>query len=38
VTIVGVGLGILLDNFWPWLLIGVGAGFILMAFISAIGK
>jgi hypothetical protein len=36
--VVGIGLGILLDDFWAWLLIGVGAGFILMAFIAAIGK
>jgi F0F1-type ATP synthase assembly protein I len=37
-VIVGIGLGVLLDDFWPWLLIGIGAGFILMAFIAAIGK
>jgi hypothetical protein len=36
--ILGIGLGILLDDFWAWLLIGIGAGFILMAFIAAIGK
>ena len=36
--IVGIGLGILLDDFWAWLLIGIGAGFILMAFIAALGK
>ena len=24
--------------FWPWLFIGLGAGFILMAFIAALGK
>ena len=36
--IVGIGLGVLLDDFWAWLLIGIGAGFILMAFIAAIGK
>ncbi len=36
--LVGIGLGVLLDDFWPWLLIGIGAGFILMAFIAAIGK
>jgi hypothetical protein len=35
---VGVGLGILLDDFWAWLLIGIGAGLILMAFIAALGK
>jgi hypothetical protein len=36
--VVGIGLGILLDDFWAWLVIGIGAGFILMAFIAAIGK
>ena len=36
--VVGIGLGILLDDFWAWLLIGIGAGFILMAFIAALGK
>lgn len=36
--VVGVGLGILLGDFWSWLLIGTGAGFILMAFIAAVGK
>jgi hypothetical protein len=36
--VLGIGLGILLDDFWAWLLIGIGAGFILMAFIAAIGK
>ena len=36
--IIGVGLGILLGDFGAWLLIGIGAGFILMAFIAAIGK
>jgi hypothetical protein len=35
---VGVGLGILLDDRWAWLLIGIGAGLILMAFIAAFGK
>jgi hypothetical protein len=34
----GIGLGILLGDFGAWLLIGVGAGFILMAFIAALGK
>ena len=28
--IVGLGLGILLDDFFAWFLIGIGAGFILM--------
>ena len=36
--VVGIGLGILLDDFFAWLLIGVGAGFLRMAFIAAIGK
>jgi hypothetical protein len=35
---VGIGLGILLGDFGAWLLIGIGAGFILMAFIAALGK
>jgi len=35
---VGIGLGILLDDFFAWLLIGFGAGFILMGLIAAIGK
>jgi hypothetical protein len=36
--IVGIGLGILLDDFWARLLIGIGAGFIPMALIAALGK
>jgi hypothetical protein len=36
--LVGAGLGILLGDFGAWFLIGIGAGFILMAFIAAIGK
>jgi F0F1-type ATP synthase assembly protein I len=36
--LVGMGLGILLDDFFAWLLIGLGAGFILMGFIAALGK
>ena len=36
--LVGAGLGILLGDFGAWLLIGIGGGFILMAFIAAIGK
>jgi F0F1-type ATP synthase assembly protein I len=36
--IVGVGLGILLDDFFAWLLIGLGAGFILMGLIAAIAS
>jgi hypothetical protein len=34
--IVGIGLGILLGDFFSWVLIGFGAGLILMAFIAAI--
>jgi len=37
-VLVGIGLGVLLGDFWAWLLIGLGAGFVLMAFISALGK
>jgi len=37
-VIVGIGLGILLDDFFAWLLIGIGAGFILMGFIAAIAR
>ena len=36
--LVGLGLGILLDDFFAWLVIGIGAGFILMGFIAALGK
>ncbi len=36
--VVGVGLGILLGDFGAWLVIGIGAGFILMALIAALGK
>jgi F0F1-type ATP synthase assembly protein I len=36
--VVGIGLGILLDDFFAWPLIGFGAGFILMAFIAAIAR
>jgi hypothetical protein len=36
--IVGIGLGILLGDFFAWLLIGLGAGFILMGVIAALGK
>ena len=36
--LVGVGLGILLGDLLAWLHIGIGAGFIQMAFIAAIGK
>jgi hypothetical protein len=36
--LVGLGLGILLGDFFAWALIGLGAGFILMGFIAALGK
>ena len=36
--IAGVGIGILTDEFWGWLFIGVGAGFILMGLIAAIAS
>jgi hypothetical protein len=36
--LLGVGLGILLGDFFAWLFIGVGAGFILMGLIAAIGS
>ena len=36
--LVGIGLGILLDDFLAWLLIGIGAGFILMGAIAAISR
>ena len=36
--LVGVGLGMLLDDFFVWFLIGIGAGLILMGFIAALGK
>ena len=36
--LVGAGLGILLDDFFAWFVIGIGAGFILMGFIAALGK
>jgi hypothetical protein len=34
--VVGIGLGILLGDFVAWLLIGFGAGFILMGLIAAL--
>ena len=37
-AILGVGLGILLGDFFAWLLIGIGAGFVLMGFIAAIAR
>jgi hypothetical protein len=36
--LVGIGLGIMLGDFFAWLLIGVGAGFVLMGFIAAIAR
>jgi hypothetical protein len=36
--IVGIGLGILLDDFFAWLVIGIGAGLILMGLIAAIAR
>jgi hypothetical protein len=36
--LLGLGLGILLGDLGAWLLIGTGAGFILMSFIAALGK
>jgi F0F1-type ATP synthase assembly protein I len=36
--LVGIGLGVLLGDFFAWFLIGIGAGFILLALIAAIGK
>ena len=36
--IVGAGLGMLLDDFFAWFLLGIGAGLILMGFIAALGK
>jgi hypothetical protein len=35
---VGIGLGIMLGDFFAWLLIGLGAGFVLMGFIAAIAR
>jgi hypothetical protein len=36
--IAGIGIGILTDDFWGWLLVGLGAGFILMGFIAALAR
>ena len=36
--LVGIGLGIMLGDFFAWLLIGCGAGFILMGFIAALAR
>jgi hypothetical protein len=37
-VLVGIGIGILTDDFWGWLLVGVGAGFILMGLIAALAR
>ena len=37
-SLVGIGLGIMLGDFFAWLLIGIGAGFVLMGFIAAIAR
>jgi len=34
----GIGLGILLGDFFAWLFIGFGAGLVLMGFIAAIAS
>jgi hypothetical protein len=36
--VAGAGLGLLLDDFVAWLLIGLGAGFILMSLIAALAR
>jgi hypothetical protein len=36
--LVGIGIGILTDDFWGWLLVGLGAGFILMGLIAAVAR
>jgi hypothetical protein len=36
--IVGIGLGVLLGDFFAWLLIGFGAGLALMGLIAAIAS
>ena len=36
--VAGIGIGILTDDFWGWLFIGFGAGFILMGLIAAIAS
>jgi hypothetical protein len=37
-ALIGIGVGVLLGDFAAWLLIGLGAGFVLMSFIAALGK
>ena len=34
----GIGIGILTDDFWGWLFVGIGAGFIVMALIAALAR
>jgi len=34
----GIGIGILTDDFLGWLFVGIGAGFIAMAFIAALAS
>jgi hypothetical protein len=36
--VAGIGIGILTDDFWGWLFIGFGAGFILMGLIAALAR
>jgi hypothetical protein len=36
--LIGIGLGILLGDFFAWLLIGVGAGLAAMGFIAAVAR
>lgn len=37
-VLVGIGIGIIRGDFFAWLLIGVGLGFILMGLIAAIAR
>lgn len=37
-VVVGIGLGLLLDDFVPWLLTGFGVGCILFGFVGVIGR
>ena len=34
----GIGIGILTDDSWGWLFVGIGAGFIVMALIAALAR
>ena len=36
--LVGIGIGIIRGDFLAWLLIGIGAGFVLMGLIAAIAR